>query len=56
MTMIGIISKWLSYAGGAFIKVADPAGSTVCRSCWWVDSGPRLYAIWDIGRFIISFC
>ena len=31
MKMIGNVSDWLSYAGGALIKVADPAGSTVCR-------------------------
>ena len=29
MKMIGNVSDWLSYAGGAFIKVADSAGSTV---------------------------
>ena len=28
--MIGNVSDWLSYAGGALIKVADSAGSTVC--------------------------
>ena len=27
--MIGNVSDWLSYAGGALIKVADSAGSTV---------------------------
>ena len=26
---IGNVSDWLSYAGGALIKVADSAGSTV---------------------------
>ena len=30
MKMIGNVSDWLSYAGGALIKVADSAGSTVC--------------------------
>ena len=29
MKIIGNVSDWLSYAGGALIKVADPAGSTV---------------------------
>ena len=28
MKMIGNVSDWLSYAGGALIKVADSAGST----------------------------
>ena len=27
--MIGNVSDWLSYAGGALIKMADSAGSTV---------------------------
>ena len=29
MKMIENVSDWLSYAGGALIKVADSAGSTV---------------------------
>ena len=29
MKMIGNVSDWLSYAGGALIKVADSASSTV---------------------------
>ena len=29
MKMIGNVSDWLSYAGGALIKVADSAGSIV---------------------------
>ena len=29
MKMIGNVSDWLSNAGGALIKVADSAGSTV---------------------------
>ena len=29
MKMIGHVSDWLSYAGGALIKVADSAVSTV---------------------------
>ena len=29
--VVKIISYWLSYAGGAFIKVIDSAGSTVHR-------------------------
>ena len=29
--MIGNVSDWLSYAGGALIKVADSAGSTVVK-------------------------
>ena len=29
MKIIGNVSDWLSYAGGALIKVADSAGSTV---------------------------
>ena len=33
MKMIWNVSKWLSYAGGALIKVADSAGSTVYRIC-----------------------
>ena len=32
MKMIGNVSDWLSYAGGALIKVADSAGSTVLQS------------------------
>ena len=32
--MIGNVSDWLSYAGGALIKVADSAGSTVI--CFWL--------------------
>ena len=32
MKMIGNVSDWLSYAGGALIKVADSAGSTVSNS------------------------
>ena len=41
MKIIGNISDWLSYAGGALIKVADSAGSTVVpkcikESCWSV--------------------
>ena len=31
--MIGNVSNWLSYAGGALIKVADSAGSTVIGHC-----------------------
>ena len=33
MKMIGNVSEWLSYAGGALIKVADSAGSTVVGVC-----------------------
>ena len=33
MKMIGNVSNWLSYAGGALIKVADSAGSTVSSTC-----------------------
>ena len=29
MKMIGNVSDWLSYAGGALIKVADSADSTI---------------------------
>ena len=44
MKMIGNVSDWLSYAGGALIKMADSAGSTVCTPsmslshlpCQWV--------------------
>ena len=32
MKTIGNVSDWLSYAGGALIKVADSAGSTVIES------------------------
>ena len=32
MKMIGNVSDWLSYAGGALIKVADSAGSTVDKN------------------------
>ena len=32
--MIGNVLDWLSYAGGALIKVADPAGSTVYSFIW----------------------
>ena len=31
MKMIGNVLDWLSYAGGALIKVADSAGSTVLK-------------------------
>ena len=31
MKMIGNVSDWLSYAGGALIKVADSAVSTVVQ-------------------------
>ena len=34
MKMIGNVSDWLSYAGGALIKVADSAGSTVSTFRW----------------------
>ena len=40
MKMIGNVSDWLSYAGGALIKVADSAGSTVFQqnlACRIVD-------------------
>ena len=39
MKMIGNVSDWLSYAGGALIKVADSAGSTVYK-----DRKPHLVA------------
>ena len=35
MKMIGNVSDWLSYAGGALIKVADSAGSTVSAE-WYI--------------------
>ena len=41
MKMIGNVSDWLSYAGGALIKVADSAGSTVVQKaticCFYID-------------------
>ena len=37
MKMIGNVSDWLSYAGGALIKVADSAGSTVPFLCLFTD-------------------
>ena len=47
MKMIGNVSDWLSYAGGALIKVADSAGSTVhvyhCHICnFMYDEDPVL--------------
>ena len=30
LKMVGNVSDWLFYAGGALIKVADSAGLTVC--------------------------
>ena len=53
MKMIGNVSDWLSYAGGALIKVADSAGSTVYRICRWlklilcvlVHTGLKFYAV-----------
>ena len=38
MKMIGNVSDWLSYAGGALIKVADSAGSTVV----YINHDPRM--------------
>ena len=35
MKMIGNVSDWLSYAGGALIKVADSAGSTVASKLFF---------------------
>ena len=32
MNMTGNVSDWLSYAGGALIKVADPADSNVHKN------------------------
>ena len=40
--MIGNVSDWLSYAGGALIKVADSAGSTVYLLGMWMD---RVYSM-----------
>ena len=34
--------NWLSYAGGALIKVADSAGSTVYGFCVWVGYGATI--------------
>ena len=50
MKMIGNVSDWLSYAGGALIKVADSAGSTVYRwikliLCMLVVIGLKFYAV-----------
>ena len=43
MKMIGNVSDWLSYAGGALIKVADSAGSTVH------DKNPRsIGSVWTL--------
>ena len=39
MKMIGNVSDWLSYAGGALIKVADSAGSTVVSV--WIEGQKR---------------
>ena len=47
MKMIGNVSDWLSYAGGALIKVADSAGSTVYRRWTLVPTSYRCsYEIW----------
>ena len=40
--MKGNVSDWLSYAGGALIKVADSAGSTVGTDQCAVQSGQHL--------------
>ena len=39
MKMTGNVSDWLSYAGGALIKVADSAGSTVVCILQFRDGG-----------------
>ena len=36
MKMIGNVLDWLSFAGGALIKVADSAGSTVLMTKLYV--------------------
>ena len=44
MKMIGNVSDWLPYAGGALIKVADSAGSTVVhiRCCCAIKPNPKV--------------
>ena len=43
MKMIGNVSDWLSYAGGALIKVADSAGSTVFGDACSVSKVSYIY-------------
>ena len=42
MKVIGNVSDWLSYAGGALIKVADSAGSTVVKHIIHSTKGPAV--------------
>ena len=51
MKMIGNVSDWLSYAGGALIKVADSAGSTVSTELW-----PLIYIKISFPGSILSIC
>ena len=49
MKSIGNVSDWLSYAGGALIKVANSAGSTVL--CFISGQGMVLFSVM-IQRYI----
>ena len=58
MKMIGNVSDWLSYAGGALIKVADSAGSTVVNhiKCQGITFHTRLpWTIPATSYFIIVY-
>ena len=51
MKIIGNVSDWLSYAGGALIKVADSAGSTVHCSTLAIDAS-RQDSLKSVYRFL----
>ena len=55
--MIGNVSDWLSYAGGALRKVADSAGSTVCQFFRHsrADNSVVNGVIWQKFEFIQAF-
>ena len=46
MKMIGNVSDWLSYAGGALIKVADSAGSTVHDKIIFSETKTQSFYSW----------
>ena len=51
MKMIGNVSDWPSYAGGALIKVADSAGSTVQnqKSCIYIADIISTFSFFMLG-------
>ena len=56
MKMIGNVSDWLSYAGGALIKVADSAGSTVylfAKLCNIFDEVFLCFVLFWFGLFFL---